>query len=417
MAEDIIKAKITFDTPKLSGGLGGFGGGSKGSSKGAALAGAVGGAVGGAVVAGLTMVAGILKKGFDAVKKASPRLQASLSIFGKGIMLLLRPIGDILSTIIRPVALAFLRFAIPFYRNWKESFTGWFDSLEKKTEETSPGKKVESNIGDLSGTGMGGGIGGTIGIGLDILKGAWDILVGLFKILAGVVVAFTKGLVFLLDIALKPFVDFLRPIVDIFLAGGEAIKEFGDAFLKFAIDGDLATFTQAVIDSFKKFTAVLLDIIFKPFIDGAVALWKSWVELFIKIWNPIKDFFTNTIPRWINTLVGSFSGLIEKVSGFFGFGRKNRSSTSSPGKANGGFINPSSSFLVGENGPEIISPTKPGFVNPNSSGRSGTNITVNVNALDASSIDSSAISKITQAVEQAIKGGLLGRTTEAFGID
>ncbi len=122
---------------KTGGGTGGFGKTAGDISK-----------IAGGVALGLAVFKGI-KVGIDALVKASPKLGATLTIFGKTIMLFLRPLGDLFSMILRPLALLLLRFAIPFYRR----------SLSKL--ETVGGK-----VGGVAGVGAGVGIGSGVGFAI-----------------------------------------------------------------------------------------------------------------------------------------------------------------------------------------------------------------------------------------------------------
>ena len=140
MANDVITARLVIDPSALKniGGKlgevatkgkekGGNGGvlGAIGGAKGAAVA----GIIAGAVSAGTTALLSVLKKGFSVLTKASPRLQATFSIFSRSIMLLLRPLADVVNLILRPVALAMLKWVVGFYKKWKENFSTVFKDL------------------------------------------------------------------------------------------------------------------------------------------------------------------------------------------------------------------------------------------------------------------------------------------------
>lgn len=118
MAEGDLQLKVVFDTSSLKG-LGINTNGGAGNLKGTVdikdgLKG-----VTGAITKGNILSAGILSglKAFGSkLVESSPNLQKSLEVLNKSVKLLLRPIGDLLDAFLRPLSLAFLRFAIPFYK-------------------------------------------------------------------------------------------------------------------------------------------------------------------------------------------------------------------------------------------------------------------------------------------------------------
>lgn len=117
MPEEIIKAKIVFDTKGLTGSLGSSRGGGSGGSK--SSVGALGfGKLAAAVGVGNAALKGI-SKGLGALVSASPRLQAQLTIFKKGLMLVLRPMGDVISTWLKPFLIKFLQFGMKFYQDYQ----------------------------------------------------------------------------------------------------------------------------------------------------------------------------------------------------------------------------------------------------------------------------------------------------------
>ena len=70
----------------------------------------------GAGIAIFKAIKGLLSK----LVSISPQLDRTMSIFKKSFEFILRPIGDIISLILRPFALMMLRFAIPFYKKARE---------------------------------------------------------------------------------------------------------------------------------------------------------------------------------------------------------------------------------------------------------------------------------------------------------
>lgn len=162
--EPIVKARIVFDTKGLSGSMG------KGVGVGGIAAGVAGGQ---AIFTGI-------KKGIDALVRASPMLQASLTIFSKSMELLLRPIGDTIGMWLRPFLIKFLQFGMTFYKDYasggfwyafKEAIAGIFKGGGES------GASTGETISDVT------KVGGTIVIGAALLGGIFA--GGFFKGLAG----------------------------------------------------------------------------------------------------------------------------------------------------------------------------------------------------------------------------------------
>lgn len=117
MPEDVIKARVIFDTSGIGGSLGGGGPSASTGGKNSI------GDIAKGVFAGNAILDGI-KKGVKsmagAVVQASPRLQAQLQVFQKGLFLLLRPIGDVLSMWLKPFIMRFLHYGMKFYQDYKD---------------------------------------------------------------------------------------------------------------------------------------------------------------------------------------------------------------------------------------------------------------------------------------------------------
>jgi hypothetical protein len=100
------------------------GGGAGGSVPMVAGAGGGGGAVGAAgavaqIAAGVgtaLVVLEAMKMFLSKLVESSPHLQASMEIINKSLMLFLMPIGQLLDTYIRPLAIGMLQYAIGFYK-------------------------------------------------------------------------------------------------------------------------------------------------------------------------------------------------------------------------------------------------------------------------------------------------------------
>ena len=147
MAEELA-LKVKLDTSDLEKSMGKISAGAGASSGGGVSTGqALGaGAMAGAVAAGMTAVIGTLKKGFDMMREASPMLEGTIKIFQQSLMLILKPIGDIMAMFLRPFALAFLKYAVNFYKKWHELKDSFNDGFQKMLEglKTAFSKGLES---------------------------------------------------------------------------------------------------------------------------------------------------------------------------------------------------------------------------------------------------------------------------------
>ena len=140
--EPTIRVKLIPDTSGLTGGLGSVPGGLKPNdadkNKDASL-----------ITIPITDVLGGILKGINKMAEASPMLQASLDLLGKGIMFALRPIGDIFAQLIRPMAMLLIRFFGPIAA--KSMDIGFFPSVgEAIKEKPAEAIKVGLVLGGLS---------------------------------------------------------------------------------------------------------------------------------------------------------------------------------------------------------------------------------------------------------------------------
>ena len=113
---------------------------------------------------------------------------------------------------------------------------------------------------------------------------------------------------------------------------------------------------------------------------------KSWVDS----WNNIKKVITDVVDIIQSKIDGVVSAwnkaqaLVSAPIGALGTAIKNApaniSQTFKGGKAGGGSVTAGNTYLVGEMGAELFSPTQNGFITPNNAfGGGGGNITVNIN--------------------------------------
>jgi hypothetical protein len=475
MSEERIVARVVFDTSGLKGigaAAGPMGGGGGGGA--AMLGGGLGkaGAIAGAVAAGVTEVIAQLKKVWNAIKESSPRLQATLSIMGKAFMMILRPIGDVIAMFLKPMAIYLLRFA----RNWYKEFGKWFGDL--KAQKALKGPQVPDDIaklGDNIKTAMVGptkeaidanqqvnetmseGVKGMEnfnqivlagvniwGILRGILEGAW----GVIKIVAAAVMIVGQGLAYLLNYALIPLQPVLEFLAQAWMSIGSFLNDFGSAMIALATGGSIDDFKTAVseawdalmenfgvaLDNFWISTVAMIEGVLKALGIDIPQLWETIKTFFtetvpnwiISGWDALRKFFVETIPQWFQSMIDNIKAMVEKFTAPVAkagkavvtyvkqkLGISSGSGTGTP-TAGGGIMAAMTPTLVGEKGPEIITSGRPATVTPN---RGGQNVSfnININALDASSINSRLIDKLTTQIAYQMRYRLTRMTTESIG--
>jgi len=402
MAEDIVNAKISIDLGGVSGTTS-----SIGKSVGTNVLNKLGTSVGkiaAGVSTGMIIFAGI-KKGIEKLVQASPRLQATMSIFSKSLMLILRPMGDVISMLIRPLALLLLKFAVPFYKKSLENIN-----------------KTSGKIGTVAGA-VAGGIGGAkAGAAIGLKGGPMGVAVGAVGgAVAGAIVGGLTGLNIgpMIEDLFKKALDANPVLKQFFIDLGEQLKSIGEWAVQF-FGTDLPNFFTVTLpesvkflgQAFSDFFTIDIPMFFSDLGETIISVWDSIVT-FVQdnVITPIQDAW-KTLVTWITdyvinpiknafmSVVNFISDKINSVLGFFGGGKK---------KVGDAIITPNG--VVQTSPDDYIIATK----NPGAMGGSVT-INLSINALDKSSIDSATIDKITKAVSNVMKRQLSMRTMEGSGV-
>jgi hypothetical protein len=103
------------------------------------------------------------------------------------------------------------------------------------------------------------------------------------------------------------------------------------------------------------------------------ALKQSMVESLVDLWSTIKDGW-GAVKEWLST--GKNPGMAFNPFTEEGWTKHFADMNK---KATGGFVSSNQSYLVGEEGPEVFTPTSSGNIIPNKKiGNMGNNLTVNV---------------------------------------
>ena len=134
----------------------------------------------------------------------------------------------------------------------------------------------------------------------------------------------------------------------------------------------------------------------KGAIDGTKSLREVAVNLLNNIANKLLDVAVNLALFGVSSGTGSGGGLL---GGLFNFGGK---------RAAGGPVSAGSSYLVGERGPELFTPSRSGAIVPNNAMGGIGNITVNVDATGSNvQGDSTEQKRLGEAIGIAIRQELI----------
>ncbi len=462
MPEDVIKARIIFDTGGLAGGTGRVGG-APAAATGGGLAAAGGPSV--VKIAKGVALGNILTKGITTLTQklvaASPRLQNSLNILNKSLMMFLRPIADTIGLVLRPFAFAMLKWAIAFYKWW---LSGPGKNIRTALETPKEERDFVENATVLALT--------TAIIALTVAMATRALAPGLGAggaVKAGLAVAAlpiafegAKTLHALLTRVIQSFHDF---IFDTF--GIDLRKVVADAFLFLTMDlplivknlgpifdqlwFDVKTFvvdevTTPIMDAWTELKDSVMDNFITPVTDAwndlkkhvdekfitpvknAWTKFKDWIDT--SIITPIKDYWllfvtwiddnviTPIQTAWTSFVSAASSAIADAIAAVKRFfrigGDEEDDNRPKPTMAVG------ADFILTKTGRMIkTDPNDTLFATKNPEGMMGTNvgpINITVQALDASAIDDTLLDNLAQQLEDRIKRGFMGRTTEVTGI-
>jgi len=413
MAED-IKARIVFDTSGLNGLLGGgpTGGGGKGSSEGGGGGAFLTKGIGGALtklalpLAALKHIWKGISKIVGILKDASPAFAAVTNMFKQSMKLFFKPFGDALAGLFRPLAIKLLKFMIAWNQFWAgKSWTDFKEETKSQAEEIyGEGGFTKQNIHDK--------IVNWWNETIEALKQKftwanlytwWDGFVVQLKEIFNLERfsewwATTKEQfkeIFNWDTIKTKFDDWVTEIKELDWVKGitKALDELDwdwhpiqwlkDKFSEWTFEWDLITWLK---EKFSEFWTWTFDI-------------GKWIKEQISKLNPFSGK---------NTSSGGGSGRVDYIQASTGSRYGSSSGPDSPNDTVADdFISRPGMGIQRFSSDDTIIGTKGGM---------GGNVTINVNALDASSIDSATISKISSAVQEAMKKNFMSSSSQAWGI-
>lgn len=209
--------------------------------------------------------------------------------------------------------------------------------------------------------------------------------------------------------AIRPVLDWFAPLGDAIAAGwekaGEAIGRVGEWL------GSI--FAKEVLSEDQKAQAK-----------------QSGYDFVMNLWNGMKQVFAD-LKAWLEAkvaeLLAPVSGLASAIGSLLPSGTatpEGAAVSASDGggvniagaNAKGGPMSPGRTYLVGEQGPELVTPTRSGYVHPNGSGGGGTSIggvTVHapmhfhgVSAADAEELFQRFSRRLSQELGNALRGSM-----------
>lgn len=236
-----------------------------------------------------------------------------------------------------------------------------------------------------------------IGAAVAAVGAAWKYWDRISSVLSGVGKAIGELLAPALE-AVRPVLDWFAPLGDAIAAGWERAK----------------TAVSAVSDWLGSFFSreTLSE-------DDKVKYEQAGYDAIMALWNGMKSVM-NSLLAWVNekvaALLSPFAGMSAKISSYFG-GEATGVTSDPMGsgvdgmRAKGGPISRGGRYLVGENGPEVITPSRSGYVHPNGSGGGSSAAQINlggitINAppgMDAGQIADEVIRRVEKMAASAFR--------------
>lgn len=366
---------------------------------------------GGLLLTVLGAIKNSVTKMLDHLAESSASLKAVRLIQQQSYKIFMKPFGDFLGTLLKPMSMWLLKMAIRFNQLFGTQTTTDAGEAAKVTgaKETvgfATGAVAGATAGGIAGAaGLGVGavpgalIGGTIGalaaLWPQIKKGVeniWLIISEWFEVFKeGFVTFFTKTLPEALgkawDATKKFFMDTLPEAL------GEMIGHIQIFFTKTLPEFFTKTIPNALSNAWQTvwdfFTVTLPDTlakawesVYKWFTVDVVNFFTTTVPTFFaNAWKKVSDFFTVDIPKAFDGLFSYFTNLVNKVKSIYssikdkvveGYNKVTGQSSGKP-TALGGIYDTRTTLQVGERGPEAVIPlSKLGSLN------SGGSQTINV---------------------------------------
>jgi len=364
--------------------------------------------------------------------ESSPQLQASVLLLKKSLEFILRPIGDVIGLALRPFALLMIRFAINFYKNalpvlqglagdiadqlaaapGVEAATAILEDIGKPSEEILKTQKAIAEVTESTATFS--------------EKLAKLIPLGVREALTAAGEAFGGLLVVLKSIGTFLF-EVFKPVLAILgLALIGLLKVITFAFL------GLEFILQLIAVAFE-FATIAVKILWDTIIGWTKFLVGKAIEGISKLASRFKLFFGETLPQAFEDAKTKVGEIIDSIKTKISTGIQfiadkftdfiDNLKSILPRFLGGGTENNvdgdiAQDFIMRGNKIQKFSPqdTVMGFKGDMPGGGKSVSITVQVMALDPSSINDTILRKITDEIQRAQQRGVMSRTMQATGV-
>jgi len=407
-----VRAKLVLETSGgLAGAAAGAGGGASGGLGGAANGGAS--LLGSLGSIGKTLgIIAVLMKAFEGPLLMIGQIVSVLTMF-------LKPIADVVMWFLKPVLMYFLKLLIPLLQKWNQF------------AQSETGQTIKEGIGTaaefaLEMSPVGQVVSAFEGLQADIEK--WAPIVETIKTYVGSWIESGWD-------ALTSFGSWIYETVNTWLSAGwdtalnfyDRAMEIISPFIEEAWDGATDLYDMIVTDTVipwiestwedaKTLYSEIIDVVstwISAGWDAATTLLQDvtttvlgWVTAGWDSLSSLSSYVWDTVVSWIE---GWKSNIVSMIGSWVGgFGDDDSDSTTM--SAQDALIT-SDGRVIKFDPNDTIAASKNGF-----SGGSNVTINVNVNALDASSIDSSTITKITSEISANLKRELAGKSSYGMGI-
>ena len=333
-------------------------------------------------ISGLVAVIGIVGLILPAIITGLGFLGVALSAVGTAFMFLISPIGLVI--------IAVIALAIIIYKNWdkikevtikvftaiKEFFVNTWDSISTFFTNTITNiKNTASNIWN--------------GI-KDMFSNVWEGIKTIFKTYINFVVGLVSKLLSLVGIDLGELIENIKDgfnkgwdiIKNIFTTMWEFIKEIFTRVFNFYYE-IFEKIKNVLIKVFEWFKTTFVEST-KPLVEAWKSIWNALIEAFNKIVEKVKEPKTNLV-NWLGDKFKAVAKWVRKIwdkAKEVGGNIVGAGSDITGYEANGGPVRSGGTYVVGEKGPEIFTPSTSGKIIPNNklkgaSGGQAINITVN----------------------------------------
>ena len=221
---------------------------------------------------------------------------------------------------------------------------------------------------------------------------------------------------------LGPAFEFLKPVLDPIAAGLRAIGDAG-AWVIDKLSGLTGLFDREIItyqhgQAIENGAKMMTQRVLRVFIDGHAQIFEAGSQMVQALWDGMVAKFdqfiawVKTIPSRIRSAIGNIdlSGMI-RLPSFLGGGGD--APQVDGARASGGPVSAGKTYLVGERGPELFSPSNAGVITPNHALRASSAANSNVPPIQVTNHFQISGAGNAEAVAQAVVDRQAGATKAA----